>query len=73
MSKIRNLVVYPKTPAELYAIKADYEAIGREVDIQKDEIGDKLIILALPRKYKKKDEMESKLKAKREAYEDKDF
>ena len=73
MSKIKNLVVYPKTPAELYALKADYEAIGREVDIQRDEIGDKLVILALPRKYKKKEAQEAKLKAKREAYEDKEL
>jgi hypothetical protein len=73
MSKIRNLVVYPKTLTELYSIKADYEAIGREVDIQKDEIGDKLIVLALPRKYKKKNDIEAKLKEKREAYEDKEF
>lgn len=43
--------------------------MGREVDIVRDPSGDKLVVLALPRKYKKKEQAEAKVKAKREALE----
>jgi len=73
MAKIRNLVLYPKSQESLYSLKSDYEWIGREVLVQRDELGLKLVVLALPKKYKKKEQAEAKLKAKREAYEEGTF
>ena len=73
MAKIRNLVLYPKNPDALYALKREYEWIGRETRVSKDELGQKLVVLALPSKYKKKDIQEAKLKAKREAYESDEY
>jgi hypothetical protein len=73
MAKIRNLVLYPKSQEALYSLKSEYEWIGREVRVQRDELGLKLVVLALPNKYKKKEQAEAKLKAKREAYEEGTF
>lgn len=71
MARNKNHVLYPATQEELYRLKGEYEWIGREVDIVRDPIlGDKLVVLALPRKYKKKEQAEAKLRAKREAYEE---
>lgn len=69
MTKAKNLVLYPTSATELYRLKQEYEWMGREVDIVKDPSGDKLVVLALPRKYKKKEQAEAKVKAKREALE----
>jgi len=71
MARTKNYVLYPATQEELYRLKGEYEWIGREVDIVRDpQLGDKLVVLALPRKYKKKEQEEAKLRAKREAYEE---
>lgn len=69
MAKAKNLVLYPNSATELYRLKQEYEWMGREVDIVRDPSGDKLVVLALPRKYKKKEQAEAKVKAKREALE----
>lgn len=66
MARSKNLVLYPKTQTELSALKADYEFIGREVNVANDVTGNKLIVLALPRMYKKKADALAKAKAKRE-------
>ncbi len=69
MAKVKNLVLYPSSQTELYRLKQEYEWIGREVDISRDAHGQKIIVRALPRKYKKKEQAEAKLKAKKEAFE----
>lgn len=66
MARSKNLVLYPKTQTEMSALKADYEFIGREVNVVNDVTGKKLIVLALPRMYKKKADAIAKAKAKRE-------
>jgi hypothetical protein len=73
MAKIRNLVIYPSNQESLYALKSEYEWIGREVRVSRDELGQKLVVLALPSRYKKKDQIEAKLKAKREAFEEGEY
>lgn len=70
MAKINNLVLYPNSQEELYRLKNEYEWLGRETRIQRDSHGQKLVVLALPSKYKKKERIEAKSRAKREADEE---
>lgn len=68
--KVKNLVLSFEDPISLKKMKEDYEFIGREVDSDLDQL--KLTVLALPRKYKKKNVREAKLARKREAETDYD-
>lgn len=61
MAKLTNLIIYPATQTELNRLKDEYEWMGRETRVEHSSEGDKLIILALPTKYKKKQAAKQKL------------
>lgn len=64
MAKIKPLVLTFGTLDELEKAKAEYDFIGREVDIDRKQL--KLTVLTLPRRYKKKALREAKTARKRE-------
>lgn len=55
---------------ELEKAKADYDFIGREVEV--DRKGLRLTVLTVPKKYKKKSDREAKVRSRKEtdSYED---
>jgi hypothetical protein len=65
MAKIKPLVLSFKSLDDLEKAKAEYDYIGREVDVDRKAL--KLTVLTLPRKYKKKTMREIKAARRREA------
>ena len=58
MAKIKPLVMSFKSVDELEKMKAEYDFIGRDTDVNVSEL--KLTVLTLPRKYKKKQSRDNK-------------
>jgi hypothetical protein len=65
MSSIKPLVMSFSSLDELEKAKADYDFIGREVDVDRKSL--RLTVLTIPRKYKKKADKEAKLRARKES------
>lgn len=62
--KIHNLVLNFKSVNEMYAMKAQYDYIGRESKANADKL--ELTVFALPQNSKKKRKQEAKLRRRRE-------
>lgn len=64
MAKIKPLVLTFSSLDELEKAKAEYDFIGREVEVDRKAL--KLTVLTLPRRYKKKAMRDAKAARKRE-------
>lgn len=65
MSSVKPLVMSFTSLDELEKVKADYDFIGREVEVDRQNL--RLIVLTVPKKYKKKSDKEAKIRSRKEA------
>lgn len=61
MAKIRDLHIYSQNHSELKRLHEDYEFIGRRTELRRDE----LVVFSMPKTWKRKQERERKLAARR--------
>ena len=64
MASIKPLVLSYNNASDLEKAKANYDFIGQETEIHWGKM--ELVVLTLPRKYKKKTERESRAKARKD-------
>lgn len=73
MARVKPLVLQFENAASLTKAKENYDFIGQETELNWEKL--ELVVLTLPKKYKKKMQKEARIKARKEPddYDDYDY